>query len=377
MIQQVSQSGFTLIELVAVILIIGILTAVAIGKLNSVVEKARFEETRDEMDRLVRAIVGDPGLHNHGIRSDFGYVGDVGAPPPNLDALVSNPGGYATWRGPYIDKRTPGSGDDYKRDAWQDEYIYGGTTITSIGSGNDITMRFAASIDDLLYNTVSGVVLDRSGVPPGYNFMDSLRVRLVRPDGGGSMVTADISPDPDGFFTFDSVPVGNHSLEIVYIPENDTSRFVASVNPGSGIYREYYLTVGLTSDDTGGLVKAAQSDSLTADCHGFSFWVRNGSGISITIESLRLTWSTPTAYYRYVRWNEAIVFDRSNPRAAPGEWVLFSSPQTIVAGQSLKIEVDFFKSTPVGGNNVDVDNTGFDVDLSDGSSFHITTGDCP
>ena len=62
---------------------------------------ARTETTIARMDMLARAIAGDPNLISGGVRSDFGYVGDVGALPSNLDQLVTNPG-YSTWGGPYV-----------------------------------------------------------------------------------------------------------------------------------------------------------------------------------------------------------------------------------------------------------------------------------
>ncbi|MEA2031894.1 MAG: type II secretion system protein, partial [candidate division Zixibacteria bacterium] len=88
-----------------VIIIIGILSTVALRSVNTITDTAKIEETKQELEALSFAIAGNPDIQNNGIRTDFGYVGDVGSLPPNLDALFSNPGSYATWNGPYIGNR--------------------------------------------------------------------------------------------------------------------------------------------------------------------------------------------------------------------------------------------------------------------------------
>ncbi|RME30712.1 MAG: type II secretion system protein, partial [Candidatus Zixiibacteriota bacterium] len=95
------QRGYSLIELVVVLIIVGILASVALKSLRTAGVVAKTEQTRHELDKLAWAITGNPERSSGGVRSDYGYIGDVGALPPNLDALVTNPG-YATWKGPYI-----------------------------------------------------------------------------------------------------------------------------------------------------------------------------------------------------------------------------------------------------------------------------------
>jgi general secretion pathway protein G len=234
--------GFTFMEMVVVIVIIGIISAMAVNQFGTMTETSRIEDTKNEMDDLALAVIGNPALQNNGIRTDCGYVGDVGSMPPNLDALLSNPGGYATWNGPYIKNSFEQDIDDYKKDAWQVDYIYtGGTSITSTGSGGSIARNLAGSIDDLLYNSISGNVLDLNGTPPGTAFNDSVLIRLTFPDGGGNMTTLTRNPDPGGYFIFDSIPIGNQNIELIYIPDSDTLRQIASVLPSSSSYNHYNL----------------------------------------------------------------------------------------------------------------------------------------
>ena len=247
------QSGFTLLELIVVVALMGILAAVAIRPAQQLFNQARTDETMQEMNALVFAIVGNPELENNGVRSDFGYVGDVGAMPPDLDALHSNPGSYSTWKGPYIEdpfSQTPG---EFKKDAWGDDYVFLDTTIKSVGKTvggggcggpttiGDIIRRVTFSVDELLYNSVSGNVFDFDGTPPGTDYDDSVDVRLIIPNGSGGMTTRTTTVDDGGFFTFDSIPIGNHSLIIIYEPDNDTLERFVSVLPASNLYSAYHL----------------------------------------------------------------------------------------------------------------------------------------
>ena len=71
--------------------------------------------------------------------------------------------------------------------------------------------------------------------------MDSVRVYLTHPNGSGSTTTRSASIDEGGYFSLDNIPIGNHDLDIVYIPDNDTlSRFV-TILPNSQPHFEYYL----------------------------------------------------------------------------------------------------------------------------------------
>jgi prepilin-type N-terminal cleavage/methylation domain-containing protein len=160
-------SGFTLIEVVLIIVIMGIIATVAMKTMEPAMDQSRIDATLREMEIMSQAIIGNKNLISDGIRSDFGYVGDVGALPPNLDALVSNPGSYATWRGPYIMSDFLENPDDYKEDAWGNSYNYSDVIITSPGNGSPITRRFAESVDELLSNTVNGSIYDGLNAVPG------------------------------------------------------------------------------------------------------------------------------------------------------------------------------------------------------------------
>jgi len=223
--------GFTLIELILVIVIMGVLSTIAMKALSSSVDQKRFEATVSEMEDIARAISGDERLVSSGFRKNFGYIGDIGSLPANLDALVSNPGGYATWNGPYIRNDFSEDSEDYKRDAWNELYTYiGGLTITSNGGGSTISKQFANSVGDLTSNTVQGVIRDSRLIPPG-DSASTVSITLQYPNGSGSMVSSTITPSRSGEFTFSSsIPIGIHSLEAIV--NSDTVSKNVAVYPG-------------------------------------------------------------------------------------------------------------------------------------------------
>ncbi len=228
-----AQSGFTLIELVMIIVIIGIIATIAVRKMGETVRTAEVEQTKKEMEQLARAIVGNAEVYARGSRADFGYVGDVGAMPPDLDALVNNPGGYATWSGPYIDGTFGDQG--YKKDAWGVPYTYGGAVIRSTGSGANFDKVIVPSLPALFNNSVAGYVVDADREAPPGTYRDSVAVVLAYPDGVGGMAVVSQHPQDNGRFSIGSLPVGNHELRVIYTPRSDTLRLPVTIYPGKDV----------------------------------------------------------------------------------------------------------------------------------------------
>jgi prepilin-type N-terminal cleavage/methylation domain-containing protein len=370
-----NDSGFTLIEVLMTVVIIGILSAVAMRSVQSSIDSSRIRETQAEMDELIAAIAGNPELHNNGMRADFGYVGDVGALPTSLDDLIANPGGYTTWKGPYVGRRFAQDTDGFKKDAWGGDYTFsGGVMLASTGGGSVPMTKSAAPLaTDLTATPISGTITDAAGNPPGDSSV-AVTISVSYPNGAGSMTSTSTNPSAGGSFTINNIPVGIRALTAAYRATNDTVVTYASLLPKTGATVSMRLPGapfaasggGGGGGSTGGLEFVVGSSSSPSSSIYFSIW--NSSASSITVTSLTANYTT-VAYYRYIRWGAGnTVFDSNNPRAASGETVNFSSPQTLNPGQSVQVRIETFNPNINGtGSSVAFSNEIFTVNFSDGS----------
>ena len=140
---KLDQGGFTLIEIVIIIVTLGILAAVAIPKFADMAESTKINATKQELMSLKTAIVGNPSVVAGGEYVDRGFEGDLGFVPQLLSDLAAKPGSVAVynpltrlgWNGPYIDS----SNGDYLTDAWENAYVYqpASRLVYSTGGGSD------------------------------------------------------------------------------------------------------------------------------------------------------------------------------------------------------------------------------------------------
>jgi prepilin-type N-terminal cleavage/methylation domain-containing protein len=140
--------GFTLVELVVIIVVLGIIAAVGVPKIGGFIRDSRINASKAEMVELKKAIVGNPNVTAGASLIERGFEGDVGWAPSRLEDLAVKPDSVATWdriqrigwHGPYIDS----TAGDYLLDAWGAAYVYdsGARTITSVGSGENIIVSF-------------------------------------------------------------------------------------------------------------------------------------------------------------------------------------------------------------------------------------------
>lgn len=98
--------GFTLLELLVVMVIIGLLAAYVGPKYFSQVGKSEVKMAQAQIDALEKAL--------HQYRLD---VGSYPATEQGLVALVNRPNNEARWQGPYLSKLPPA-------DPWGRPYIY-------------------------------------------------------------------------------------------------------------------------------------------------------------------------------------------------------------------------------------------------------------
>ncbi len=382
--------GISLIEVIMIIVIVAIVMAVAMQSMAPGMENARQRKTEHEMEMIIHAIAGDPSIMSvaGGMRSDFGYVGDVGSFPPTINALLENPGGYSTWDGPYI---APQFIAGFDTDEWGQAYSYsGGLDVTSNGSGTTINKHAGNESPDILLNTVNGIVKDMNDSAPGTVYCDSVDIEIIIPDGAGSIATKSYRPDSTGLFTLDSIPIGRHHVVAIYKPEVDTLARQVTVLPrhNEDGYIRFNFAEDYFSEETGGgggdtmltLVENSQQFlGSGSNCNNISFDISNNTGADVDLTSVTLTWSSPTAYYQAVWWESTMVWSFSSQRNGSGEVATFSSAQTITDGSTVTIEVHDFKSSssPSSGTTRSMSDVTFTVLFSDGSTFDVTMPSCP
>jgi general secretion pathway protein G len=127
--------GFTLLELIVVLAIIGLLAVIAIPTFSSYKDKARIALVRTDLRNIQRAmemLASDaekwPGPSDIGVIANQ-EVWDLNSPQAGL---VATNGGFPNWSGPYIDSvpKDPW-GSDYFLDP---DYMIGGIDYAVVGS---------------------------------------------------------------------------------------------------------------------------------------------------------------------------------------------------------------------------------------------------
>ena len=226
-------AGMTLIELLMALSLMAILAITAITTITDTDADARHRTTVDSMNQIKMALIGDPNATENGVRSNFGYVGDVGAMPADADglaALITRPATVlpfgpdtatrlgAGWKGPYL--RSQGLNAAGTKDGWFNALAYTSVSpasITSYGAdgaagGTGWSADIDMDIPDTDWKgTVFGFVSDTGGP-----YTSPLSVVINYPDGTGVITNTTYSvSDGSGYFTFSDIPFGRRSLSLV------------------------------------------------------------------------------------------------------------------------------------------------------------------
>jgi len=239
--------GFTLLELVLVMAVIGILVAAISPAVVQRIMDGRIEETRVEAQALHEAMVGKAGENR------FGFVGDIGRLPGSFQELVQVSGlpVYTTttfrsvgmgWRGPYMN--TGVTPNDYLTDAFGRPYT-GAASGQVRSAGPD---GVSGNADDIVYPpavpVIAGAVIvtvktmtgNRTIVDPaGY------RVELFYATGGAEASLVDTAAP----FSFSNVPIGIHAVRVVKTSNPQAGSVVSqdtiTVRPGSTTVAELWF----------------------------------------------------------------------------------------------------------------------------------------
>lgn len=116
--QRLYQRGFTLLEMVLVLFLIGLLASAGLLFTEGVEDQAKYDETKRRMELIRKAIIGDPTRTINGGPEISGFAADMGRLPECIKELLINKtcddseieewavntdtGIGFGWRGPYI-----------------------------------------------------------------------------------------------------------------------------------------------------------------------------------------------------------------------------------------------------------------------------------
>lgn len=128
------QAGFTLLEMVLVLFLIGLMASATLILTENVEDQAKYDETRHRIELMRKAIVGDPSRTLNGQAEISGFVADMGrlpgcvrellhaescsGSPLNTTTLDASTGLGSIWRGPYIQVVPERDGSLHFRDGY-------------------------------------------------------------------------------------------------------------------------------------------------------------------------------------------------------------------------------------------------------------------
>jgi len=113
------QSGFSLIEILAVVALIGMVVAFAVNQIGDNAQRARWSLAKSQIQTLGAKIEQ--------------FELDNGNPPQRLEDLIKAPSDASQWNGPYAK-------ESELKDPWQNTFVYrspgtnGGFDLTSLGA---------------------------------------------------------------------------------------------------------------------------------------------------------------------------------------------------------------------------------------------------
>jgi prepilin-type N-terminal cleavage/methylation domain-containing protein len=228
-----SRRGFSLIEIVVALAVLATIAALVVPTLAGLIRTDKERATQRQVERVWRAIFGNPA------NGEFGYVGDMGRLPTSLSELVDqgtqiafhtadgateHVGRIGTgWRGPYL--KDWFSTTDLLADAWGQALTFTNGQVVSAGPDGSVSTTgdnivFPVSAPLTTGNLFVDVVTNRIPTALGST------VKLYSPVNGEQTAgtTKKFLPGDttfDGFF-FENLTPGLYVLVVANTGQNTT-----------------------------------------------------------------------------------------------------------------------------------------------------------
>jgi len=319
-------NGFTLFQLVALIVVLGLIATTAVQLVVILTPSTWENEVRKELELLKCSVIGCT-------EGDCGFIGDAGAIPTLLEHLLSDPGIYCNWQGPYLDVGYVDDPLDYLVDPWGNPYIWDpeNLSITSTAGGNTdpITISLAGSVAELLGNSVQYQFTDENGV-----FLTPLEIEVYVNFGCGDIL---LDYDETVGFYGDGFPECGLEVSVINLVSEDTLYPPECPNPPcdpapitcqwGGI--EYDGSVALS----GTLNDIVSLDiEVTGEC---TFTIT-----SISVEWRGSSWCGTVPYLESFKMNDSYwnyLTDNNGIRATSGQELVLSSDIELAPGSGIEI----------------------------------------
>lgn len=225
--------GFTLLELIAVIIILGVIAGLGAVSINRTVQAAKFEAALEEMELIRRGVVGTKNVYTGGKRFDFGFIGEYGKSKKlNWKNLAEFMGSDT---------------DDLMTDPWGNEYKVNWSGVganaliisTKTPDGDIIEKTIASDLSELYSLQIEGFVKDSYGAYPLTSDLTNIKIELQQQNGA---VIKNIPLQPGGRFVVTGIPIGNHKIIVEHTIMKQASSDVLSLLPGKDVVVEIVLS---------------------------------------------------------------------------------------------------------------------------------------
>jgi prepilin-type N-terminal cleavage/methylation domain-containing protein len=338
-----NRKAFTLVEVIVILAVVAILAAIAVPLALRIFQNTAQDATATQMQNLQNAMIGNPSLIQSSVRSDFGFLGDLGCLPATLDRLLTQgalPGWSfnsavqvgAGWNGPYITQATTGQATaGVTIDGWGNSYTYsvsGACPLTGTLTSNGPDGVFSTS-DDIIFSmaaaqttsTVSGYIKDPNGNP-----VPASTVTINYPGGAagpGNLTTSTMAADTSGQYSFNNIPFGKRSINVTPKLIVTSAR---SIPPN-------------TADPN--------CNTTSVTCSLVEFNLVNFSSSPVSVTSITATYSSaccasPGPWYYRIIWGTAVPFNCTGACGAGSGVTPPFAAQTIAAASTPLSPYTFF-----------------------------------